>query len=293
MKSGTITDVFVGGGGGGGSHCEVCRNVRSKCACNPGGAGGSHCSHCHNVRIKCTCAPSTLARAAIAQLATATYGMPAYWRELLEDFTSDSETLRDRAHMRAVDLLAGTTAAPEGDERPKGWKERVSFRPGGYCDTADVIKAMQAELDDWGRMALASERACDALRSIRDLAYFDAEGGPYFAKAENALAAIEGRDAHPKTARPVASQYRVDAARWRAFVGSARIQPQGSAGLNDPMPNHYAHMGLEIWTTYDRDYSPELLEQMDSATALGRKWLTQYADIAVAALAVARAGGDV
>lgn len=89
-----------------------------------------------------------------------------------------------------------------------------------------------------------------------------------------------------------ADDYRVDAERWRAFIGSARVEPQGSTGLNDPMPNHYAHMGLEIWTTYDRDYSPALLEQMDSATALGRDWLTKYADIAVAALAAAKAGGD-
>ncbi len=76
-----------------------------------------------------------------------------------------------------------------------------------------------------------------------------------------------------------------DAARWRAFVGSQRIKPQGSAGLNEPMANNYAHMGLEIWTTYDRDYSPELLKRMDYENAMGREWLTKYADIAIKAMA--------
>lgn len=81
----------------------------------------------------------------------------------------------------------------------------------------------------------------------------------------------------------------LDAARWRAFLGSARIKPQGSAGLDsdkDPNGNPfngYAHMGLEIWTTSDRDHPPELLEQIDHDTALGRRWLTRYADVARAA----------
>jgi hypothetical protein len=74
-----------------------------------------------------------------------------------------------------------------------------------------------------------------------------------------------------------------DSNRWRAFVGSARIRPQGSAGLNWPLGKNYAHMGLEIWTTYDRGYSDEMLAKMDAATATGRDWLTKYADVAVAA----------
>jgi hypothetical protein len=82
-----------------------------------------------------------------------------------------------------------------------------------------------------------------------------------------------------------------DAERWRAFVGSARIKPQGSAGLNSPMPNHYAHMGLEIWTTFDRDYSAKLLAEMDADNALGRDWLTKYADVAVQARRAAMAQG--
>jgi hypothetical protein len=78
-----------------------------------------------------------------------------------------------------------------------------------------------------------------------------------------------------------------DSNRWRAFVGSGRIKPQGSAGLNAPMSENYAHMGLEIWTTYDRDYSEKLLAQMDDETARGRDWLTKYADVAVAAMRAA------
>lgn len=89
----------------------------------------------------------------------------------------------------------------------------------------------------------------------------------------------------------------LDAARWRAFIGSERIKPQGSAGLEsstDPNGNpfgDYAHMGLEIWTTYSRDFKPEMLDQMDKTTALGRKWLTAYADVAIRALAAKPAEG--
>jgi hypothetical protein len=76
-----------------------------------------------------------------------------------------------------------------------------------------------------------------------------------------------------------------DANRWRGFIGSARIRPLGAAGVNQPEPNNYAHMGLEIWTVFGRDYSPKLLEQLDSDNALGREWLIKYADVAIAALA--------
>lgn len=77
----------------------------------------------------------------------------------------------------------------------------------------------------------------------------------------------------------------LDAARWRAFIGCARIRPLGSAGLEQPDPNNYAHMGLEIWTVYGRDYSPELLKKMDAENERGRRWLVMFADVARAALA--------
>lgn len=77
----------------------------------------------------------------------------------------------------------------------------------------------------------------------------------------------------------------LDAARWRAFIGCARIRPLGSAGLEQPDPNNYAHMGLEIWTVYGRDYSPELLTKMDAENERGRRWLVMFADVARAALA--------
>lgn len=75
----------------------------------------------------------------------------------------------------------------------------------------------------------------------------------------------------------------LDAERWRAFVGCARIRPLGSTGLEQPDPNHYAHMGLEIWTVYGRDYSPKLLQQMDEQNERGRRWLVMFADVAIAA----------
>lgn len=88
-----------------------------------------------------------------------------------------------------------------------------------------------------------------------------------------------------------------DAARWRALLASERIRPQGSAGLTSEVApsgepyNGYAHIGLEIWTKYGRDYSPELLDAMDEGNALGREWLTKYADIAIQAQAGDAKGG--
>jgi hypothetical protein len=75
----------------------------------------------------------------------------------------------------------------------------------------------------------------------------------------------------------------IDAARWRALLNSPRIRMLGSAGLNKPEPNNYAHFGMEIWSKYNRDYKPELLEEMDRGNALGKEWLTKYADIAIEA----------
>jgi hypothetical protein len=79
-----------------------------------------------------------------------------------------------------------------------------------------------------------------------------------------------------------------DAARWRALIGSSRIRPLGSAGLNEPMPNDYAHMGLEIWTTGDwSDCSPELAKRLAYEQKVGVEWLTKYADIAIRAQSTA------
>lgn len=72
----------------------------------------------------------------------------------------------------------------------------------------------------------------------------------------------------------------LDAARWRAVLGSAYLRPLGSAGLCSPMPNNYAHIGLELWTKYDAAGEDLSLENMRAAS-----WLTKYADVARAAQA--------
>lgn len=96
---------------------------------------------------------------------------------------------------------------------------------------------------------------------------------------------IPGIAEYVRKSRPVASAQddAKDAARWRAFVGCARIRPLGSAGLEQPEPNHYAHMGLEIWTRYGRDYSAPLLKEMDDQNERARRWLVMFADVAIAA----------
>lgn len=85
-------------------------------------------------------------------------------------------------------------------------------------------------------------------------------------------------DAKNAAAAPAVDDAR-DAARWRAFLGSARIRMLGSAGLKEPMPNNYAHLGMEIWTAY-RYHDQAWIEESNE---LGREWLTKYADIAIEA----------
>lgn len=66
-----------------------------------------------------------------------------------------------------------------------------------------------------------------------------------------------------------------DAKRWRAFLNCARIRVLGTAGIREPMPDNYAHIGLEVWTTY-QGHKPEWNDQQ-------RAWLEQFADIAAKA----------
>lgn len=71
----------------------------------------------------------------------------------------------------------------------------------------------------------------------------------------------------------------LEAARWRAVLGSAYLLPHGNAGISSPMPDNYAHLGLELWTTFDED------ADVSKENACGVAWLTRYADIARAAQA--------
>jgi hypothetical protein len=77
----------------------------------------------------------------------------------------------------------------------------------------------------------------------------------------------------------VPPQDALDAKRWRAFIGSARLRMFGSAGLVELQPEHYAHMGMEIWTKYGRPGEYDFTEE----NKLGIEWLTKYADIAIEA----------
>lgn len=98
------------------------------------------------------------------------------------------------------------------------------------------------------------------------------------------VAHIDSRIAPSASGTPEApADIVLDAQRWRAFLGSARIRPIGSAGIVRPEENHYAHLGLEIWTRYGTSLRPEQLEQLSVENARGRGWLTKYADIARAA----------
>lgn len=100
------------------------------------------------------------------------------------------------------------------------------------------------------------------------------------AGVEATIAQLEAQ-LEEERARNAADQ--LDVARWRGLLGCARIRPLGSAGLENPEPGFYAHMGLEVWTTFSRNYSPKLLTELDQQNELGRRWLTQLADVAIQA----------
>lgn len=76
----------------------------------------------------------------------------------------------------------------------------------------------------------------------------------------------------------------VDARRWRALIGSARVRVLGSAGLmnpdgSDPNGNPWngrAHIGLELWTRH---------EAAPNEPTNAVEWVTKYADIAALELA--------
>ncbi len=78
-------------------------------------------------------------------------------------------------------------------------------------------------------------------------------------------------------------QLKIDAARWRALIGSARIRPIGSAGLyKDTMDKTkgYAHLGLELWTLSEKSANEHVQRTVEKEHATGVLWLTAYVDIA-------------
>lgn len=92
---------------------------------------------------------------------------------------------------------------------------------------------------------------------------------------------------HPKTKLLMEEEAARDlsARRWNAFLASPRIRFFGSAGLKeDTSPNgNYAHFGMEVWSVFGRDYSPQLLADMDRDNTENRALLIKYADKCIAA----------
>jgi len=119
------------------------------------------------------------------------------------------------------------------------WAE-VFYRHADGFEANELEVAEAAWLERGRRAVIATPtapvaeagKAVDALRNIRDTAYFDstANGAMYYAKAENALAAIEARDAEPKPeGAPVAEG--VDTAELRELTFA-----YGNALQHEPIP---------------------------------------------------------
>jgi hypothetical protein len=79
-------------------------------------------------------------------------------------------------------------------------------------------------------------------------------------------------------------QLKIDAARWRALIGSGRIRALGSAGLymdtKHQKHSGYAHLGLELWTTNPEPLTKKMQGMLARERETGVLWLTAYVDIA-------------
>jgi hypothetical protein len=74
-----------------------------------------------------------------------------------------------------------------------------------------------------------------------------------------------------KTQLAEAQKDAIDASKWRAFIGSGRIRVLGVAGLVPNQPSYgtpYAHMGLEVWSSY--------LDADPAETERSRQFLEAY-----------------
>jgi len=196
--------------------------------------------------------------------------LPDAWIEMAGLYNADQM----QAYARAAIAQRVGCGEPVDD----GWQE--------FFKSLDAEDKMFEQIDRWARESYRRHKSSCRGQQITS------------ADSENAhviWAALRwAKETTPPAA--VTDADKRDAELWRAFIGSARIRPQGSAGLEsgtDPNGNQYdgyAHMGLEIWTKYDRNFSPELLAKMDKDTELGRRWLTSYAAIAASEQANKREG---
>jgi hypothetical protein len=163
-------------------------------------------------------------------------------------------------------LASSATTEPVNGEFKQKLNKLIQDCTDLAFDCGEFGKITPSTVDAYEKIVSASEAADQALRDF-------------------VIGAVSGAMSAAALAKqvPAQEQDKIDAARWRAFLGSARIRPLGSVGLERPEPNNYAHMGLEIWTVYGRNYSEDLLRKMDDGNERGRRWLTKYADVARAA----------
>jgi hypothetical protein len=136
-------------------------------------------------------------------------------------------------------------------ERLRQWKERSTGR----------AQAMQQILVEAGRCRILAKEDYDADDMLEDVRQALADLAVEI-KGDRVILDIRDREIQA---------LRVDAGRWRAMCGSARIKPWGSAGLGDDK-NGYAHIGFEMWTKHEGEFSDQNVHAVE--------FLTKYADIA-------------
>jgi hypothetical protein len=197
--------------------------------------------------------------------------------------------ITDRVHQvwrAAVSWVRETGIAAVGGKPDALYPGYVVPATAPVAQEGSAVEAWKHAANEW------ADTATNGLQWLRNIA----EG------VSDVKAAIENMEACVRHAQSISSALHLaapsstdasaqaaqadmrDAARWRAFLGSSRIRPLGSAGLNEPMPNNYAHLGLEMWTTGDwSDCPPDLAKRLAHENKVGIEWLTKYADIAIEA----------
>jgi hypothetical protein len=160
------------------------------------------------------------------------------------------------------------------------WEIELNDERANHVVTANALRDVRAELGKASTRAYVGDQLAQRESELSKLqAQFDA-----LTKLGETVGTVNpgywGRLAAKVTierdnAISQAAVNALDAMRWRALLGSARLRPLGCAGLSTESrtPPGYAHIGFEAWTMHDGDNTKE--------NAVGIEWLTKYVDIAI------------
>lgn len=170
---------------------------------------------------------------------------------------------KDHKHGTWTDLIDGSGVEPILIQAPGLYEFRTLYTAQPLAGPSAIVTSLQEMVD------------------MIDSGGEPGEGSVWHTGAKAAVSRVQPTG--------LSEQDKLDAARWRALLASARIRILGSAGIDseimpDGQPyNGYAHFGMEIWTKYGASLDSNQALRMQIGNAQGRDVLTKYADIAIRA----------